>query len=499
MLKVLRGGIVFFASAWFACASTAPGPRSPSSTGRPDGAPRDSRSKSDLGADVAEALEFVRGPGLTPGNCGPSLKRAFAQAFDIKPAQLDAGALRGDGARTIEKLFQIRHHLRARLAEFDQRGEADDRCVSAVRDALRASRVLEDYLSEWHAGYPVDDPKSPVGAFNGSFPWLQLHPDHPRLDFRSGDVFLSRGTAFTSAMISRITDDDANFSHLAILYIDEATKKKWMVEAHIEVGSKTATFNEYLFDGKARVVQLRHADPELAHRAAKLIHDKVKKATDFGANICYDFGMDIADRECLFCSEVVSAAFAMASGEAVQVPRFLSSINMKNPDFTRRLGVTATKTFAPADIEIDGRFTVLAEWRDLGKVNRLHEYDAIMTSVLSWMDDHGYVLHDSHRTKLTAKALHKVRPWPVFSSVLKNKFPTNMPRPTLAMVMTLDDIGERLLARLSQANAENREKTGFWLTPGQMQEFLERYRQDDLQRFESGGAVQFHQWIRKKR
>lgn len=494
MFGILRSGVIFSVFAWVACASTTAGLRSPSavnSTG-------DIQIGTDLGANVGQMLEFVKGGDLTAENCGSALKAVFSRAFTIKPAQLDAVALRAGGAKIIEHLFLIRQNLRRRLNEFAENGKASELCVSAVRDTLRASRVIEDYVAEWYANYPVDDTKAPIGALNGTFPWIQFHPEHKQLDLRSGDVFISRGNALTSAAISRITDDDANFSHLAMLYIDERTGEKWVVEAHIEIGAKVAKWDDYRFDGKARTVQLRYKDPELAQRAAKLMHDKVKAATDSGTNICYDFAMDMSDRKCMFCSEIVSVAFALASDEAVQIPRFFSTIKMKNPDFVRRLGVTATRTFMPADIELDGRFEVLAEWRDLGKVNRLHEYDAILTSIFSWMDNHGYVLHDSLRTDLRARALHRARSWPVFSKVLGAKFPTNMPRTTLATIMTLDTVGTKLAERLSAANIENRSRTGFWLTPEQMLDVLERYRKEDLQRLESGRATHFHQRLRKK-
>lgn len=491
--KLLHGALLMGVAILTACACTTTGSRglsSRSSTIQLHG---------DLHASVEEMLTFVRTGGLTPENCAPVLKDVFTQAFDIEPARLDPNVLRERGTKIIEGLFMIRHHLRVRLNEFYQDGRASQACVSSVRDTLRAARVIEDYVAEWYASYPVDDPKKPVGAFNGTFPWVQTHPDHQQIDFRSGDLFISRGTAFTSAAIARITDDDANFSHLAILYIDEKTGEKWMVEAHIEVGSIVARFDDYRFDGKARAVQLRFEDPVVAHQAAKAIYEKVTAATSRGENICYDFDMNLDDRSCLFCSELVTDAFEMGSNGAVKVPRFLSTMRMKNRDFLDRIGATATTTFAPADIELDGRFTVLTEWRDLGKMNRLHEHDAILTSMFMWMEREDYVLHDALKTKALSRVMHGARRWPVFGSLLKKKFPKNMPRTALATIVTLNDIGETLMARLSRENTHARQTTGFWLTPRQMLDVLERYRQEDLRKLEAGRKTDFHHRLGKRK
>lgn len=495
MKSILRGAIVFLVAGWLAYSFSTEPPRGLRSLVASEGP----GSKADLNASVEELLNFVRSDRLTAENCGPVLNDVYARAFDIKPAQLEARSLRGSSGRIIENLFLVRRLLRDRLTEFDRELKANESCVSAVRDTLRAARVIEDYVAEWHSEYPVNDPQAPVGAFNGSFPWIQTHPDHKQIQFRSGDVFISRGTAFTSAAISRITDDDANFSHLAILYVDEKTGEKWMVEAHIEVGSIVTRFDDYRFDGKARAVQLRFHDGDLAHRAAKLIHDRVKVASDSGENICYDFAMDMADRNCLFCSEVVSVAFAIGSSERVQVPRFPSTITMKNRDFVSRLGVAATRTFAPADIELDGRFKVVAEWRDLGKVNLLHEYDAILTSIFLWMERENYVMRNTFSTGVRSRVFHSVRRWPLFGGLLKEKFPKNMPRSALAAVMTLDAVGEQLLERLHAKNLDSRKTSGFWLTPGQMLAELELYRKEDLDRVAAGKKPHFHHLLSKKR
>jgi hypothetical protein len=92
----------------------------------------------------------------------------------------------------------------------------------------------------------------------------------------SGDVLLSRGGAALSSFIARGNDFPGNYSHVALVHVDEGTRRVRIVEAHIERGVAVATPEEYLRDRKLRVMVLRPRadlpalaqDPMLPHRAA---------------------------------------------------------------------------------------------------------------------------------------------------------------------------------------------------------------------------------------
>ncbi|MGH7495927.1 MAG: hypothetical protein ACREOO_26535 [bacterium] len=73
----------------------------------------------------------------------------------------------------------------------------------------------------------------------------------------SGDILVSRGGAPTSALIARGNDYPGNFSHIALVHVDEQTSLASIIEAHIERGVAMATLEEYLRDKKLRVMVLR--------------------------------------------------------------------------------------------------------------------------------------------------------------------------------------------------------------------------------------------------
>ncbi|MBS1732302.1 MAG: hypothetical protein JST02_03310, partial [Bacteroidetes bacterium] len=93
------------------------------------------------------------------------------------------------------------------------------------------------------------------------------------IEVHSGDLLVSRGGAEVSALIARGNDYPGNFSHVALLYVDEQTGKPYLVEAHIEKGVAVSSVDQYEKDKKLRFMVMRPradlpvmiADPMLPH------------------------------------------------------------------------------------------------------------------------------------------------------------------------------------------------------------------------------------------
>ena len=67
------------------------------------------------------------------------------------------------------------------------------------------------------------------------------------IKLRSGDLLVSRGGAEVSALISRCNDYPGNFSHVALIYVDEKNTP-YLIEAHIEKGVAIASAEQYIND-----------------------------------------------------------------------------------------------------------------------------------------------------------------------------------------------------------------------------------------------------------
>jgi len=226
----------------------------------------------------------------------------------------------------------------------------------------------------------------------GTFPPLTLAYAEPSaapsttilgVPIYSGDILVSRGGAPTSALIARGNDYPGNFSHVALVYVDDSTRSASIIEAHIERGVAVATPEEYLKDVKLRLMVLRlradlpfmESDPLLPHKVARAALERAK-----AQHIPYDFAMDFHDTTRLFCSEVASTPYR-ANGVTLWMG--LSSISTPGVvSWLSGFGVQHFETQEPSDLEYDPQLRVVAEWRDPETLFKDHLDNAAIDALL---------------------------------------------------------------------------------------------------------------------
>lgn len=235
--------------------------------------------------------------------------------------------------------------------------------------------------------------QAPAGAFPALIKAEDTPSETPAYAFqngtlRSGDILVSRGGAPTSALIARGNDYPGNFSHVALLHVDEKTGVPGVVESHIEMGVVVSTVEQYIKDKKLRVMVLRlrpdlpqmKADPMLPHKAATRAVEEVKRR-----HIPYDFEMNFREPSKWFCSEAASWAYRQAGVEL-----WKGTTRMSAPGVVRWLsyfGVTHFETQAPADLEYDPQLAVVAEWRDPETLWQDHVDNAVVEAMLEGADE----------------------------------------------------------------------------------------------------------------
>ena len=203
----------------------------------------------------------------------------------------------------------------------------------------------------------------------------------------SGDLLVSRGGAAVSAMISRGNNYPGNFSHVALIYVEEKTNQPYLVEAHIEKGVAVSSAEQYIKDQKLRFMVLRPRadlpqlknDPMLPHKAAKLAYEEA-----LSRHIPYDFKMNFYDSSALFCSEVGSYAYKKMGIQLWQAVSTISSQGVVN--WLSDFGVENFVTQMPSDLEYDSQLSVVAEWRDPGTLMKDHLDNAVMDALLEQAD-----------------------------------------------------------------------------------------------------------------
>jgi hypothetical protein len=204
----------------------------------------------------------------------------------------------------------------------------------------------------------------------------------------SGDILVSRGGAQASALISRGSDYPGNFSHIALVYVDQGTNIPSIIESHIEIGVAIASLEDYIKDKKLRVMVLRLRsdlpeiinDPMLPHKAAKASLDRA-----LHEHIPYDFEMDYKNNNKLFCSEVASSVY-----KNLGINLWMDKSTISSGGTAKLLagfGVRNFETQEPSDLEYDPQLSVVAEWRDMETLYNDHVDNAVVDAILEWTEE----------------------------------------------------------------------------------------------------------------
>jgi hypothetical protein len=219
------------------------------------------------------------------------------------------------------------------------------------------------------------------------------------VNVHSGDILISRGGAPTSALIARGNDYPGNFSHVALLHIDEKTNLISIIESHIERGVTVSSLNEYLNDTKLRIIVLRLRsdiiinDPMIPHKAASFALSEAKRK-----HIPYDFEMNYSDHDEIFCSEVASFAY-MKFG--IRLWSGLSTISSRGTRmWLSSFGVKYFETQEPSDLEYDTQLSVVAEWRDPETLYKDHLDNAVTDVMLEEADSGKQLSYDWYKLPL---------------------------------------------------------------------------------------------------
>ena len=442
----------------------------------------------DLADDLARLQAIALNPVTTAAELARNFTEIYAAIARVDLSRYDPIEVRRRAATLISGINTVRLRVRERIPEWASRGLLDRDAQLALRNAFRASRYASDMIGELSIGYERLAAGQPVQrAFSAGSGSTFVNPLHAPLEFRSGDVMLVRGRAHNSAAIARIGDVDSQFSHLAIVHVDKAGQAS-VVEALIEDGATINTLEHALDHGIGRAVLFRHRDSELARRAANAIHAHVAKTKHGEApHIYYDFSMSLSDDKELFCSKLIRLAYALATSRQYLLPTFKTRFDLKNRDFVDRIGVTALESFAPADIELEPGFDLVAEWQDYRITSDLRLNDLIMTRLFAWMEEDGWRFKSDFAVRLIGwfgrAASHLSERTKTLIQDVVPKVPDNMSRSAIAAVAMLHKTAEPLLKALREEELAKIAATGRPLQLSEVFGYL------DAHRAQSGGRV----------
>ena len=432
-----------------------------------------------------EALAYA--PAISAPSLAKTLGQMYRAAVEANFSNHDIAAIRKAAPDLMYHLFDMRLALRSRISEFENRNLMTPDVVQGLRDVFRILRYITDMLGEIAVGNArVGEGDFVKRGFTGSDRnTLVNHAYYNGRDlaFRSGDVLLVRGHAHNSAAIARIGTGDSQFSHTGIVYIG-TDGKHWLVESLIEDGAMVNPLSHALDHGIVRAVLYRHKDGGVAAQAAEYVHELVRKSRARGARrILYDFSMQLDERRRFFCSKLIRVAFQYGSNGRVVLPRYPSRIEMKNRDFLNRIGVKASATYSPADIDLETAFDLVAEWQDYRETPNIRLQDFTMDKLFEWMETRGLVFEETAAVRAVSLlgrfSAHFSDGAKEMLSSLFPRVPINMPRKTVAAVAMLHKTAEPIYHELQDLDRKCIAETGRPLHGTEIFEFLETLRGRD--------------------
>lgn len=436
-------------------------------------------------ADVRPLLKETI-DGLSTSNCVERMGKVERIFSKLKPQDYLSELSQTKPEILGRELWDFKLKVHSLLRTFHQEHELTRDCANAYRGALRTVRYAEDIVQEHQLRNNAEGLPFPASAFEEGNPHVKRSPQFENFnlkkDLKSGDVLLTRGNAYTSSAIASLGEFDTQFSHMSLVHVDEKGKI-WTVEAHIEVGSFVRPLEDHIKDSNFRTMVFRFDDADVAKRAAAYAFERVKRASDTKGNILYDFGFNMDDGgDKLFCSEIISHAFEVVSSKSIMLPMYQSRLQLRKPSFVQDIGIEADESFIPADIEVDPRFTIIAEWRDANRVNDNHQKDAILQGMYAWVDLHGYkmVQGSSKKSLLYRNVAWPLRRVPFLKKYFKDKMPLNMSRKLIGYFGVLESIGELLHAELKVADQKAIDERGLPLLREEMFKVLDEVRLKDL-------------------
>lgn len=442
----------------------------------------------------------ISGPSFSNKNCFEYLSLLENQIDSIDVAKISKEQIIINGNKIVENSWKIRQFLHSHLSEFDKN------CVTQIQTSFRQFRFIEEYVLEILTNVThltpeeVEFEKQLIPLIDPAPYYSTLQNNHQSLEFNSGDLLVTRGVSFLSAMIARLGLRGTQFSHTVFVHKDQESHDIKTIESYVGSGVQFYDLEDAMRNENARILWLRAKDKGISEKADLEISNLVKERIEQNNPIKYDYQLDFKDHSTMSCAEVSQVAFKMASNGEFNIPFYPNQIGGVNT-LTDRLMVEDGATYEPGDMEIDPRFELVAEWRDLRLTRDSRQKDAILTSLFKWMRENNYKLKDNFKSKMAGGFIYKIRKtflWPLVKKMLKlDDFSREVPSHMIKLVSLINEIGEQLQAELREKDLAFETMYGVPMGYMDMYRELEGIRKRDFEIYKiSPKQAKFHKIFR---
>lgn len=466
--------------------------------------PASTSSENALDALLADFESKTDSARFSNSNCVEVLTAETKAVNNFIWLSVSNSALKHHGKDYIQRFWQLRLRLHSNL------DSVDSQCNHAIREAFHAIRDAEDYLGEFAYTIERVNPASldfqnqPVPIYDTKFYPPSLVKDASykgHFEFQAGDLMIARGTSFMSAIISQVSDNHSQFSHIVFVDVDPQTKKPQTIESYLGIGVDFYEINFALKNENARLLVLRPKDSALGQAASKKIVEAVKLSKTKGSLIPYDYALDFSSHNKMSCAEVATAAYEWGSNGQIILPSQPAMVSMNNESFLRDMTLKKGPIFTPDDMETDPRFDLVLDWRDYRLIRDSRYRDAILSEMIRWVTDLNYKFRSTPKSWIAKNIVLPSRTtifWPLVKMITGAPADLDpaLPKSVLGTMNVLNQIASILLEKMYAADAEYVSQFQRPMTNAQLRSFVEALRLEDLQNFRDKKPSIIHYGLR---
>ncbi len=388
--------------------------------------------------------------------------QAYAlKAADFLPSSAQENAdFARSGEALAKTLFSIRVRLTKKLGEFEKGPQWNSAQEAVVVESFRRADLYLTYAEDYVVQRvdQINPLESRDSLFRGDGVLNLVNPEfadrNGKFELKAGDVFLVRGHSFFSATIARIGDMPTSYSHAAIVVEVEDGSLR-VVEALLEKNMISYTVEEYLaLERLPRASIYRFRDAKVARSAGIEIWKFFQNQKS--NPLLFDIGMNSKDHSKVYCFELVSIAFELASRGTIKIPRYETRMTkVAKTDFASLLGLAVDRLSAPADIILDSRFTLVAEHRDPGLLSESRRFDVVV-SKLNELFQQGF----TYKPDLAADGKAAVGIFLRTFGLMKDSVPVGVEWKNFSSLIRHKHLVTDLMKQLERAELEVQGKTG---------------------------------------
>lgn len=467
---------------------------------------RTPQSANDLIGDLAKFKAEVSEKQIQNQNCHERLEEQLQVLREERLQQPAVADTPTKAEAVLLGTWQLRLALQKNLGQMLS-------CRTELRSLFYRLRAIQDLAGDRLYN---EKPISPVGLDfqKQPVPLLENAPYHGYLDrhgkvsllpldIESGDLLLTRGVSFFSAMLSAITTIPNQVDHFVFINKDPKGTLQSMESYAQDGGVSRFAMDFALKNENARILVLRAKDHKMANLASEKMMATILQGEKTGKRIGYDYHMDLSQSDRMTCAAVSYWSFKNASEGRYAIPEEISTLDTRLEPITKAAEIASAQVLTAQDMEVDSRFDIIAEFTDYRLLRDGRYRDAVLQSILKWIKEDKYLLRADFNTKAIDYVIYPTRKY-LIGKVIRRAadipdFPPDTPKGFLKLLKQIDSLGKTLYQRVLSEDQRFVEKTGWSLTTDQMLKILEDYRLEDMENYLSTGHSEFHNHFRPKK